>query len=609
EVRDAQGEPVCIRVGVHSGPVVGGVLGAKTPRFSIYGDTVNVASRMESHGLPGKIHISGAAYNRIVDKHKYAVRERGNITVKGRGNMTTYLIGGTHDDWLLHRNSFDIQLDGAYRDRGSSASSTASSSAGALGGRDGSFVITASAKSMENLNSNRSQLAMEAITEGDEDGRASRTLGNAAATARSSSAHSGALMTTSNASPYESATLAGLAPTGGAPPNLPGGGGGGGGSATFMLVGGAGSSAEAGYGGGGTAAAPPSVSVRSAVSTSMPSADMFARLPGTAGEAALRSAADDLAPLPPLPPPPPPPVVPVGAGPSLAGGGGGSFRERDGQAFRETSFRDTSFRAVYARGGRGPSSPLVSGSRAHLNLNAGGGSGGAPTATSHGAAAAADDALSGGGGSGRNVLLHSTSNATLAALMQGAIEAGGSGSGVASPLARGLGVEGSAGSGYGSGPSGGIVMARSKLTLPSPMLGGGGGAAATAAATAAAARASFGPAAAAAPQREPFARESGDAGVRPASNPKPLAPVQAAILQQLQAASLEESARARRASASSLPPSATHALPSSDSIHSLHSSSLMGPASGSGDGTGGAAPASTGKVKGLASKLKGLFKK
>ncbi len=42
----------------------------------------------ESHGLPGKIHISGAAYQRIVDKHKYAVRERGNIAVKGRGKMT-----------------------------------------------------------------------------------------------------------------------------------------------------------------------------------------------------------------------------------------------------------------------------------------------------------------------------------------------------------------------------------------------------------------------------------------------------------------------------------------------------------------------------------------
>ncbi|GFR46282.1 hypothetical protein Agub_g7836 [Astrephomene gubernaculifera] len=98
-VRDAQGQPVQIRIGIHTGPVVGGVLGAKTPRFSVYGDTVNVASRMESHGLPGKIHISAAAYARIVDKHKYAVRERGNIAVKGRGNMTTYLVSGFNEEW------------------------------------------------------------------------------------------------------------------------------------------------------------------------------------------------------------------------------------------------------------------------------------------------------------------------------------------------------------------------------------------------------------------------------------------------------------------------------------------------------------------------------
>ncbi|XP_077998742.1 guanylate cyclase soluble subunit beta-2-like [Glandiceps talaboti] len=92
--------PIKIRVGIHSGTVVSGVVGKKVPRYSLFGDTVNVASRMESHGLPGRIHISRKTHD-LLDNERYVTEERGEIEVKGKGPMKTYFLNGKRGEQKL----------------------------------------------------------------------------------------------------------------------------------------------------------------------------------------------------------------------------------------------------------------------------------------------------------------------------------------------------------------------------------------------------------------------------------------------------------------------------------------------------------------------------
>ena len=92
EIQSDLGIDVDVRIGIHTGPLVAGVIGTQKFAYDVWGDTVNVASRMESHGLPGHVQVSDDV--RACLGNRYKVEERGTIEIRNRGPIKAWFVNG-----------------------------------------------------------------------------------------------------------------------------------------------------------------------------------------------------------------------------------------------------------------------------------------------------------------------------------------------------------------------------------------------------------------------------------------------------------------------------------------------------------------------------------
>lgn len=90
------GENLQLRIGIHTGPVVAGVIGTKKPFYDVWGDTVNTAARLETYGTKGKIQVTSET-KRILEDH-FDFEERGKVQIKGKGDLNLWYLEG-------HRNA------------------------------------------------------------------------------------------------------------------------------------------------------------------------------------------------------------------------------------------------------------------------------------------------------------------------------------------------------------------------------------------------------------------------------------------------------------------------------------------------------------------------
>jgi urea transport system substrate-binding protein len=88
--RPQGGEPLRLRIGLSTGPVVAGVIGTKKFIYDLWGYTVNLASRMETHGVAGGIQVTPAAHEHLRDRYAFTARQLHDV--KGKGEMTTYVL-------------------------------------------------------------------------------------------------------------------------------------------------------------------------------------------------------------------------------------------------------------------------------------------------------------------------------------------------------------------------------------------------------------------------------------------------------------------------------------------------------------------------------------
>ncbi len=120
DLKDPQGRAVPLRIGLAAGPVVAGVVGARKFFYDVWGDAVNVAARMETTDVEGRIQVPDDVYERL--NHAFLLEERGEVDVKGKGVMHTWYLVGRRDDYAV-RTAVELG-------RASSSSSAAVTSSG-----------------------------------------------------------------------------------------------------------------------------------------------------------------------------------------------------------------------------------------------------------------------------------------------------------------------------------------------------------------------------------------------------------------------------------------------------------------------------------------------